>query len=466
LFFLFLVCVVVFFVYFCGMNDGAPLELGVAGVGRLLLRYALPAIVAMTAASLYNITDSVFIGHGVGPLALTGLGITFPLMNLTAAFGAMVGVGASTLLSIRLGQRDYVSANFILGNVFSMNVVMGIGISVVCIPFLGPVLRFFGASDSTFPFAYDFMLIILCGNVFTHLYFGLNAMLRSTGYPMLSMLGTIYTVVINLALNPLFIFVFGWGIRGSAFATVISQVLVLGWQVWLFSNRDWFIHWKRGIFGLRLRIVKDSLSIGMAPFLMNAAACLIVILINRQLLRHGNDFAVGAYTVVNRLAFFFVMVVIGLNQGMQPIAGYNFGAGLYGRVMVVLKLSVLYATVIMVAGFVLVEVFPGWVAGLFTSEAELIGIAVQGLRWVFACFPLIGFQMVVSAFFQSIGKASRSIVLSMVRQVLILIPLLFVFPELWGITGVWASIAVSDFLSVIIAGVLIMIEVKRLRNLK
>ncbi|MDR0686164.1 MAG: MATE family efflux transporter [Dysgonamonadaceae bacterium] len=448
------------------MKNSIPLELGTDNVGKLLMRYAMPAIIAMTAASLYNITDSIFIGHGVGPVALTGLGITFPLMNLTAAFGSLIGVGASTLLSIRLGQKDYGTANSILGNVFSMNIIMGVGISAISIPFLNPILHFFGASNATYPYAYDFMLIIMVGNVFTHLYFGLNAMLRSAGFPMKSMMATIYSVIINLILNPLFIFVFEWGIKGSAFATIISQIIVLGWQIYLFNNKSPMISLKKGIFKLKKRIVIDSISIGMAPFLMNAAACLIVILINKQLLKHGNDFAVGAYTVINRLAFFFVMVVIGLNQGMQPIAGYNFGAKLYGRVTEVLKKSVLYATIIMIAGFTVVEMFPKFVASLFTSEKELISIASHGLRWVFACYPLIGFQMVVSAFFQSIGKAAKSIVLSMVRQVLILIPLLFILPEVLGITGVWVSIAVSDFISVIIAAGLITMEVKQLKKLK
>jgi Na+-driven multidrug efflux pump len=304
------------------------------------------------------------------------------------------------------------------------------------------------------------MVIILIGNVFTHIYFGLNAMLRSAGSPMKSMMATIYTVLINLVLNPLFIFGFHWGIRGSAFATVISQVIVLCWQIHLFRDKNFVIHLKKGIYKLRKKIVVDSISIGMAPFLMNAASCLIIILINRQLIKHGGDLAVGAYTIVNRLAFLFVMVVIGLNQGMQPIAGYNFGAKLYPRVYSVLKKTVFFATVIMVVGFAIAEIFPYAVTSIFTGEEGLIDIAVPGLRWVFACYPLIGFQMVSSAFFQSIGKPNKAIILSMTRQVLILIPFLIFLPNIWGITGVWASISVSDFLSVILAGVLLFKELK------
>ncbi|MDR1406969.1 MAG: MATE family efflux transporter [Tannerella sp.] len=438
----------------------APLELGTERVGKLLIKYAVPAIVAMTASSLYNITDSIFIGRGVGPMALTGLAITFPLMNLGAAFGSLVGVGASTVLSIRMGQRDYETANHILGNVFVMNLLTGIGFSVAALLFLDPVLLFFGAGRETLPYARDFMEIILAGNVVTHMYFGLNALLRSAGSPRKAMMATIYTVLVNLVLNPLFIFGFGWGIRGSAFATIISQVAVLCWQMRLFNDKRFFIHWKKGIYRLRRRIVLDSLSIGMAPFLMNAASCLIVIIINRQLLQYGGDLAVGAYGIVNRVAFLFVMIVIGLNQGMQPIAGYNFGAMLHRRVREVLKKSVFYATLIMLAGFGIVELFPHAVASIFTTETRLVDIAVPGLRWVFAVYPLVGFQMVSSAFFQSIGKANKSIILAMTRQMLFLVPILLVLPRYLGTAGVWASMTISDFISVLLAAFLLYNELK------
>lgn len=448
------------------MSERIPLSLGTENIGKLLVQYAVPAIIAMTASSLYNITDSIFIGHGVGPLALSGLAITFPLMNLAAAFGSLVGVGASTLLSIRMGQKDYETANHILGNVFTLNLIMGIGFSIITLIFLDPLLIFFGASQDTLPYARDFMSIILLGNVFTHMYLGLNAMLRSAGLPKKAMTATIYTVLINLVLNPLFIFGFQWGIRGSAFATVISQVVVLIWQFRLFNNKNFFIHWKKGIYKLNKRIVSDSLSIGMAPFLMNLAACLIVILINRQLIKNGGDLAVGAYGIVNRISFLFIMIVMGLNQGMQPIAGYNYGARLNNRVIEVLKKSITLATVIMVVGFIIVELFPHGVASLFTKESELIDLAVQGLRWVFLCYPLIGFQMVTSAFFQSIGKPQKSIVLSLTRQVLFLIPILLILPNYLQINGVWLSIAISDFLSVILAILLLWTEMKQFKRMQ
>ncbi|MDR0682847.1 MAG: MATE family efflux transporter [Dysgonamonadaceae bacterium] len=441
-------------------NENAPLSLGTEKIGKLLMQYAIPAIIAMTAASLYNITDSIFIGHGVGPLALSGLAITFPLMNLAAAFGSLVGVGASTLLSIRMGQKDYQTANDILGNVFVLNLIMGTGFSIFALLFLNPILQFFGAGSETLEYARDFMIIILSGNVVTHMYFGLNALIRSAGNPRKAMLATIYTVLINLVLNPLFIFGFNWGIRGSAFATIISQVIVLCWQIHLFNNKEYFIHWKKGIYKLKKKIVIDSLSIGMSPFLMNAASCLIVIIINQQLIRNGGDLAVGAYGIVNRMAFLFIMIVIGLNQGMQPIAGYNYGAKLYERVIAVLKKSIFYATIIMVVGFTLVELFPRTVASIFTTEEQLVDIAVPGLRWVFAVYPLVGFQMVSSAFFQSIGKPQKSIILAMTRQVIFLIPILLILPNYLGITGVWASMTISDFISVILAVFLLSRELK------
>ncbi|MDR0798332.1 MAG: MATE family efflux transporter, partial [Dysgonamonadaceae bacterium] len=349
-------------------NENVPLSLGTEKVGNLLAKYAIPSIIAMTASSLYNITDSIFIGHGVGSLALSGLAITFPLMNLSAAVGTLVGVGASTLLSIRMGQKDYETANRILGNVVVLNLILGVIFSILMLTFLAPILRFFGASDDTLPYAYEFMTVLLAGNVFTHMYFGLNALLRSAGHPQRSMTATILTILINVSLNPLFIFVFKWGIQGSALATIIAQSTVLIWQFHLFNNKRYFIHWKKGIYRLRKDIVRDSFSIGMSPFLMNAASCLIVILINRQLIRHGGDLAVGAYGIVNRVATFFVMVVIGINQGMQPIAGYNYGAQKYDRVISVMKKSILCACVIMTFGFAVVELFPHTIAAVFTKR--------------------------------------------------------------------------------------------------
>lgn len=442
----------------------SPLELGTKDIGKLLMQYAIPSIIAMTASSIYNITDSIFIGHGVGALAISGLAITFPIMNLSVAFGAMVGIGASTLLSVRLGQKDYDTANKILGNVIIMNTVVGIAFSIVALAFLDPILLFFGASDKTLPYAREFMHIILLGNVVTHMYLGLNAVLRSAGMPEKSMYATIFTVLINLVLNPLFIFGFHWGIKGSATATVISQLIVLIWQLKLFTSKDIFIKIDRKKIALNWKIVKESLTIGLAPFFMNAVACLIVIVINRELMAYGGDLSVGAFGIVNRISFLFLMVVFGLNQGMQPIAGYNFGAGHFKRVDEVLKKTIMGATLVMTLGFILVELFPHAVASIFTTDAELIQRSVRGLRVVFIFFPIVGFQIVTSAFFQSIGKPGKSIFMSMTRQLLFLLPGLIILPHFFGLSGVWMSMPLADLISSIIAAVMVYQQFKHFKK--
>ena len=436
-------------------NKTTPAELGTESIGKLLRQYALPAIIAMTASSLYNITDSIFIGHGVGALALSGLAICFPLMNLAAAFGSLVGAGGSTLLSIRLGQQDYETGNVILGNVIGLNLIVGIAFSVITLIFLDPILYFFGASEETLSYARQYMRVLLVGNVFTHMYMGLNNLLRSAGEPKKSMYATIFTVLINAGLNALFVFGFRWGIKGSASATVIAQVVMLVWQFKFFSNPRYFLHIKRSALRLRRKLVVDMLSIGSAPFFMNAAACLIVIVINQALLRTGGDLAVGAYGIVNRIAFLFIMIVMGINQGMQPIAGYNFGARLYPRVTEVLKKSILFATVVMMAGFVFVQLFPHAVVAIFTTDTDLVDLSVIGLRLTFIMYPIVGFQMVTSNFFQSIGMAGKAIFLSLSRQLIILLPCLLILPSFMGVNGVWMSFPISDFCAAVIAGVLL-----------
>lgn len=430
---------------------GSPAELGTGNIRKLLLKYAIPSVIAMTAASLYNITDSIFIGQGVGALAISGLAITFPLMNLSAAFGSLVGVGASTLMSLRLGQKDYSTANNILGNVFVLNLTLGLAYTIIVLLFLDPILRFFGASSETLPYARDFMMIISLGNVITHLYFGLNAMLRATGNPYKSMYATIFSVVINVILAPIFIFVFKWGIRGAALATVTAQTSMLLWQIRHFTNKNNFIHLQKGSLRLKRKIVIDSLSIGTAPFLMNSVASVIVILINTSLIRYGGDLAVGAYGIINRIAFLFIMIVMGFNQGMQPIAGYNFGAKQYDRVNSVLRLTIILATSVVMVGFITGEIFPRTVASVFTKEKELIDIVVPGMRIVFSVFPIVGFQMVTSNFFQSIGMPGKAIFMSLSRQVIFLLPFLLILPRIYGVNGVWYSMPVSDFMASMVA---------------
>ena len=432
-------------------NNQKTLELGTRPVGRLLVEYALPAIIAMTASSLYNMVDSIFIGQCVGALAISGLAVTFPFMNLSAAFGAAVGVGASSYISVKLGQKDYAKALRVFGNTVTLNVIIGILFSTISLLLLDPILYFFGASDQTISYAREYMIIILLGNVITHLYFGMNAVLRSASKPRAAMFIIIFTVVLNTLLDPLFIYTFGLGIAGAAYATILAQLLAFLWQLKLFSDKREILHLQRGIYKPSLRIIRNIFAIGMSPFFMNACACIIVIFINKNLLTYGGDLAVGAYGIANRVAFIFVMVTMGVNQGMQPIAGYNYGAQKFDRLLRVLKLAMISATCVTTSGFLVAELCPRLCVSLFTDDAQLTSLSINGLRILMAAMPIVGYQMVITNFFQSIGMAKISIVLSLTRQLLLLLPLLILLPPYFGIDGVWMSMPVSDTLSALLA---------------
>lgn len=452
-------CFVVFFVTLQKKemdNRQATLELGTKPVGKLLMQYAIPAIIAMTASSLYNMVDSIFIGQGVGAMAISGLAITFPFMNLSAAFGAAIGVGASTLMSVKLGQKDYRTAENILGNTITLNIIIGVTFGAICLMFLDPILRFFGASDQTIVYARDYMEIILLGNAITHLYFGMNAVLRSASKPRHAMYATMFTVVLNTILDPLFIWTFGLGIRGAAYATVLSQFVALIWQFWIFSNPKELIRLKRGIYSLRGDLMKNIIGIGISPFSMNVCACMVVIFINNQLVRFGGDMSVGAFGIANRIVFIFVMFVMGINQGMQPIAGYNYGAQKLDRMMQVVKLSIIAATVIMIFGWFLAMLAPRQCVSLFTTDQHLIDTTVHGMRRMMLMLPIVGYQMVITNFFQCIGKVKISIFLSLSRQLLFLLPALALLPIWFGLDGVWLAQPVSDFIaSVVTAWIMI-----------
>ena len=432
-------------------------------VGRLLLQYALPAIVAMAAASVYNIIDGIFIGQGVGPEAIMGLALTGPLMSLTAAFGAMVGVGAATLMSVKLGQKDYTTAQSILGNVLIMNFVLGLVLGGTLLLFIDPILRFFGASDTTLPYSRDFMSVILLGNVITHIYLGLNAMLRSTNRPQKAMLSTIGTVVLNCCFAPLFIFVFDWGISGAAFATILAQFVMLMWQLKLFSNKADRIHLNRRIMRFKPQIVKESLIVGLPQFLINLCACLVAAMMTRSLTTYGGDTAVGACGIANRLLLFIVMVVIGLNQAMQPIAGYNFGAKRYDRVISVLKRTLVVGTGITLTGFITGTFFATPFARLFAKDSpELIEMSAHALSCMVMMFPIVGLQIVSTAFFQSIGYAGKSIFLTLTRQLIFLVPAIFILPHVFNdpLEGLWHAGPVADGLASILAITLLIRQVR------
>ncbi|MCI6075350.1 MAG: MATE family efflux transporter [Bacteroidales bacterium] len=433
-------------------NLQATLELGTKPIGRLLWQYALPAIVAMLASSLYNMVDSIFIGQGVGPIAISGLAITFPFMNLTGAFGAAIGVGSSTYLSVKLGQKDYRTAERILGNTLMLNVYVGVALSVVCLLMLDPILRFFGASDATLPYARQYMVIILAGNVVTHTYLGLNAVLRAASKPRQAMNATIFTVVFNTILDPIFIYPWGLGlgISGAAYATILAQILALCYQARLLGDKRQLIHFSRGTYKLQSQIIKNIIAIGVSPFAMNVCSCIIVIFINNQLVSYGGDLAVGAYGISNKILFVFTMFVLGLNQGMQPIAGYNFGAQRFDRLMRVVKLTMLSATAVVTVGWCFAMFLPQLCVRLFTTDATLIGIAANALRISGCMFPIVGYQMVTTNFFQCIGKVKVSIFLSLSRQLIFLLPMLWLLPHFFQLNGVWFSMPTSDLLASIV----------------
>ena len=447
-------------------KEAIPVELGTEPIGKLLKNYAVPAIIAMTASSLYNIVDSIFIGHGVGPLAIAGLAVTFPLMNLSAAFGTLVSVGATTMISVLLGQKNYEVANKVLGNVVILNIIIGLIFMGVSLAFLDPILYFFGASENTIGYAREYMQIILAGNAVTHLYLGLNSVLRASGNPKLAMMLTILSVLINIAVAPVLIFWLDMGISGAAIATVAAQVAALAIILAYFSRKDRVLHFSRKIFRLDWRIAKDSLAIGLAPFLMNAAACIVTLFINQQLKKYGGDLAIGAYGIVNRISFLFIMVNMGLNQGMQPIAGYNYGTRNYTRVKGVMWKTVKYATAVTCTGFLIALLVPHQAVSVFTSDSQLIEFSAKGLRMLTLAFPLVGFQMVSSSFFQCLGMVNKAILLSMSRQLLFLIPCIYVLPLLWGNIGVWASFPISDFAAFVISAILMWDLLRKFSRLK
>ena len=436
-------------------GTAVPAELGTKPIGSLIRQYAVPGIIAMTASSLYNMVDSVYIGHipEVGSLSIAGLAVTFPLMNISTAFGTLVGVGAATMISVLLGQKNYRAAGKVLCNDVTLNIITGVIFTAVMLLWMDPILCFFGASDATLPYARDYMTVIAVGNAVTHLYFGMNAIIRSSGNPKLAMGLTLFTVTANAILDPIFIFTLGLGIQGAALATVLCQCLALCYTFRYFLNPDRFLHLPRSrkMFRVDWKIAKDSLAIGLGPFLMNLASCIVVLFINQQLVKWGGDLAIGAYGIVNRISFLFVMIVMGFNQGMQPIAGYNFGARQYGRVREVYIKTAGWATLVLCAGFLFSEFLSGPMVRIFTGDPVLIQKASHGLRVMNLAFPIIGFQMVTTNLFQCLGMVKKSVSLSLSRQLLFLLPCIYILPSLLeSESGVWYSFPISDTLSAVI----------------
>lgn len=444
-----------------------PMDLGSNSIGKLLLQYSVPAIIASVATSLYNIIDSIFIGQGVGAMAIAGLAITFPLMNLVVAFCTLISVGGATISSIFLGQRNISKATDVVNNVMSLCIIHSFAVGGLTLLFLDPILMFFGATPETVPYAREFMEVILLGTPVSYMLIGLNNVMRATGYPTKAMISALLSVVANLTLAPIFIFKLEWGISGAAWATIIGQGIACIWVLWHFISRKSFIHLQLGRKWFTKNIIQHIYSIGLSPFLMNVCGCVVVIFINKALLEYGTEagnLAVGAYGILNRTTMFFVMMVFGVTQGMQPILGFNFGAGNWDRVRRTLTMGIWIGVAINSIGWIITEFFPETISRLFTVDETLIAIANRGFRIFFACSPLVGCQVVIQNFFQSIGKPKISIFLSLTRQLLFLIPFLIILPRHFGIDGVWASMAASDLIAFILAiGMLIFMN-RRLRQ--
>ena len=436
-------------------------ELGTQSIRSLLMKYALPGIIAMTASSLYNMVDSIFIGHGVGAMALSGLTVAKPFMDICAAFGTLVGVGASSLVAIKLGEKDYRSANDVLANVVLLNVLLGALVMAVGLYWLDPILYAFGASDVTIAYAREYMEIILWGNILTHIYYGLNSMLRSIGHPRIAMYATILAVVVNIILDPIFIFVLDMGVRGAALATMISQLVSVIIELVIFLNPKEVIYFHRGIWRLKRDITMRALGIGTAPFLMHMAACFVVIVLNNQLKRYGGDMAIATFGMTNRFMFFFAMIIMGLNQGMQPIVGYNYGAKLFDRMVRALKLTAMCATCVMGVLWLFGLVWPEGFIRLFTHDEVLIAQSIAPARVMLCTMVMVGFPMVVGNFYTSIGMSGKAIFLSLTRQVLLLIPCILCLPLLFQqlnitpIWGVWWSLPICDAMAAVLAAIVL-----------
>lgn len=442
-------------------------DLGTKSIRDLLVQYSIPAIIASVATSLYNIIDSIFIGRGVGAMAIAGLAITFPLMNLVIAFCMLVAVGGATISSIFLGQKNYDRATDVVNNVFTLCIIHSVVFGGLTLLFLDPILYFFGATDATIPYAREFMRVILYGTPIAFVFIGLNNVMRATGYPRKAMYSALISVAVNIGLAPIFIFKLKWGIQGAAIATVCGQFVSMVWVLWHFLSPNtsvrlnWHNHW------LTWTIIKHVYAIGLSPFLMNVCACVVVVFINRALLDYGagdGNLDVGAYGILNRTTMFFVMIVFGVSQGMQPILGFNYGARNPDRVKHTLRIGIWLGVAITVVGWLVTELLPNQVSELFTTDRELIDIARNGFRIYFLFYPVVGAQIIIQNFFQSVGKPKFSIFLSLTRQLLFLIPFLIFLPRHYGVDGVWASMCASDLLAFFVAVATLWIWIRKIKE--
>ena len=441
-------------------------ELDSAPIGRLLWKYSVPAVVGIVVMSIYNIIDRIFIGHGVGPDAIAGLAITFPVMNVSAAFGVLIGVGAGSRISIVLGQGDKRMAEMILGNSIVMTLLLGVFYITVFALFMDPILRLFGASDVSLPYAREFMMWILPGLLINNICYSFNNIIRSTGYPTKAMLTMFIGAGLNVILAPIAIFWLDWGIKGAAIATDISMGVSAAFVMWHFFDRRSTIHFTAGTYRPRVRVLLPIIAIGAAPCIVNTAGCVINAVINNTVYRYGGDPAVAAIGVFTAYTSLLVTFVIGVCMGMQPIVGYNFGARRYDRLKRAFWLTAGVSTLVCALGSLGGCLIPAQITRLFTTDTDLLLAGENALRRTTWMFWAVGFQIVVTNYFQSLGEAGKSIFMSLTRQVIFLLPLLFLLPERWGLDGVWLSFPISDLFATIVAAALLWLEMRKITRLR
>lgn len=447
-------------------NDKQNLqELQNAPVGKLLWRYSLPAVVGMLVMSLYNVVDRIFIGQGVGPEAIAGLAITFPVMNLSAALGVLIGAGGSARISILLGAKDYEGAQKVLGNSLVLLFCIICCYLTLFAIFIDDILLAFGASAVTLPYAHDFMLYILPGMFMTNFAFTFNNFMRASGYPVKAMITMFIGAGVNVVLAPLFIFYFDWGIKGAAIATDISMAISAFFVMSHFFARSSVIRFtsEMSLYRLRARVVGSVVSIGAAPSVVNAAACFINVIVNKTLYAHGGDIAVGAAGIFTTYTSLMTMVVVGICQGMQPIIGYNYGASQLHRLRRTYWLAVGVSTIVVTVGQSIGLLFPDYIGRAFSTDPGLISETARCLRISLLAFTVVGFQVVSTTLFQSIGRATASIFLSLTRQVLFLIPLLLLLPPRFGLDGVWMAFPASDFIATMVTVFMVAHQLRKFR---
>ncbi len=435
--------------------DDRTWQLEHGNIGKLLFTFALPAIIATTATSCYNVIDRMFIGNGVGAIALAGLGLTLPIMNLATAFGTLVGAGSGALVSIRIGEKRRADATQILCNALLLNIVISILFTIAVLTFLNPILILFGADNETLPYARDFLQIILLGNIFTHILFGLNSIMRASGYPVKAMLSVLITVVCNVILAPIFIFALHWGIRGAATATVISQFIGMCWVLAHFCRKKSYIHFEKSGMHIDLKMVRDVFAIGLSPFCIHVCTSLVTIFMNWRLKEYGGNVAIASYGIIASIQSLVITMVLGMTHGMQPIVGFNHGAKHPDRVQKTYWLTVIYATVACVLSFAAIFLFPKAITRAFTNDPDLVDVTSYAMKLCSLMMGVTGFQVVTSNFFQSIGRAKISIFLSLLRQIIFLIPSILILP-LWGnLNGVWLAIPTADFFAFIVTAIVL-----------